>query len=70
MKHIQKQDPQLYAYMQQELERQQYSLEMIPSENFTSRAVMEASGSVLTNKYSEGYAKKRYYGGNEHIDEV
>ena len=64
------QDPELYSYMQMELKRQRESLEMIPSENFTSLAVMEACGSVLTNKYSEGYPKKRYYGGNEFIDSI
>ena len=64
------QDPELYSYMQMELKRQRESLEMIPSENFTSPAVMEACGSVLTNKYSEGYPNKRYYGGNEFIDKI
>jgi len=63
-------DKEVVEIIEQERLRQESSLEMIPSENFTSRAVMEASGSVLTNKYSEGYAHRRYYGGNEHIDEV
>ena len=63
-------DPEIYGYIRRELARQREGLEMIPSENFTSIAVMQASGSVLTNKYSEGYPGKRYYGGNEHIDEI
>ncbi len=67
---IRKEDPELYGYMKSELERQQNGLEMIPSENFTSYAVMEASGSILTNKYSEGYPGRRYYGGNEFIDKI
>jgi glycine hydroxymethyltransferase len=61
-------DEEIDAAMQQELARQEDGLEMIPSENFVSKAVMEAMGSVLTNKYSEGYPGKRYYGGNEFID--
>ncbi|MBI4449424.1 serine hydroxymethyltransferase [Candidatus Woesearchaeota archaeon] len=61
-------DPELYAAIQAELRRQQNCLEMIPSENFTSRAVLEAAGSILTNKYAEGYPGKRYYGGCEHVD--
>ncbi len=67
---IQDTDPELYGYMQEELLRQQTSLEMIPSENFTSHEVMQALGSVLTNKYSEGYPGKRYYGGNQFIDKI
>jgi glycine hydroxymethyltransferase len=84
MKHIQMNDPELYTAMAAELARQRENLELIASENFTSLAVMEAQGSVLTNKYAEGYpyrwSKKtgqinyklygRYYGGCEHIDEV
>ncbi|HOZ00695.1 MAG TPA: serine hydroxymethyltransferase [Candidatus Syntrophosphaera sp.] len=84
MKHIQMQDPELFAAMSAELKRQRENLELIASENFTSLAVMEAQGSVLTNKYAEGYpyrwSKKtgkinyalygRYYGGCEYIDEV
>ena len=84
MKHIQMQDPELYAAMAAELKRQRENLELIASENFTSLAVMEAQGSVLTNKYAEGYpyrwSKKtgqinyklygRYYGGCEYIDDV
>lgn len=63
-------DKQIAEQIQNELKREQTSLEMIPSENFVSPAVLEALGSVLTNKYSEGYPGKRYYGGNEFIDEI
>ena len=61
-------DPEIAAVLQSELERQRRQLEMIASENFTSRAVLETMGSVLTNKYAEGYPKKRYYGGCEFVD--
>ncbi len=67
---IKSKDPELFGYINSELERQRTGLEMIPSENFTSEAVLQACGSVLTNKYSEGYSGKRYYGGNEFIDSV
>ncbi len=70
MEHVRNEDPEVFKAMEAELTRQRDGLEMIPSENFTSMAVLEASGSVLTNKYSEGYPKKRYYGGNEFIDEI
>jgi glycine hydroxymethyltransferase len=63
-------DSKLYELIKKELMRQRNSLEMIPSENFASIGVIEALGSVLTNKYSEGYSGKRYYAGNEVIDEV
>lgn len=63
-------DPEIYELIQKEKKRQFNCLELIASENFTSRAVMEASGSCLTNKYSEGLPGKRYYGGNEYIDQV
>lgn len=63
-------DPELYSMMQAELKRQQTTLEMIASENFAPQAVLEAQGSVLTNKYAEGYPGKRYYGGCEHVDMV
>nr|KJB65592.1 hypothetical protein B456_010G102600 [Gossypium raimondii] len=63
-------DPEVRAIINKEKERQFKSLELIASENFTSRAVMEAVGSCLTNKYSEGLPGKRYYGGNEYIDEL
>jgi len=68
--HIKNQDPELYGFITSELERQQTTLELIPSECATSLAVIEALGSVLTNKYSEGYPFKRYYGGNQFVDEV
>jgi glycine hydroxymethyltransferase len=61
-------DPEVYDAIGKELARQRNGLELIPSENFTSAAVLEAQGSVLTNKYSEGYPGKRYYGGNQFID--
>lgn len=84
MKHIQQTDPELYAAITAELARQRENLELIASENFTSLAVMEAQGSILTNKYAEGYAYRwskktghinyklygRYYGGCEYIDDV
>lgn len=63
-------DPELYDLIQKEKVRQMSSLELIASENFTSRAVMEAAGSCLTNKYSEGLPGARYYGGNEYIDKI
>ena len=63
-------DPEIYATIKKELKRQEETLEMIPSENFVSKAVMEAMGSVMTNKYSEGYPGKRYYAGNEFIDKA
>ncbi|CAM3840706.1 serine hydroxymethyltransferase [Mesobacillus thioparans] len=70
MKHLSQQDSQLYAAMQDELKRQRTKIELIASENFVSEAVMEAQGSVLTNKYAEGYPGRRYYGGCEHVDVV
>jgi glycine hydroxymethyltransferase len=63
-------DPEVADLVGQELERQQTTLQLIASENFTSTAVMAATGTVLTNKYSEGYPGRRYYGGNRVIDEV
>jgi len=63
-------DPAIAALIGKELERQQTHLELIASENFASRAVMEAQGSVLTNKYAEGLPAKRYYGGCEHVDAI
>ncbi|MDX6154109.1 serine hydroxymethyltransferase [Marinococcus sp. PL1-022] len=67
---VQTQDPAIFEAMQKELGRQRDKIELIASENFTSRAVMEAQGSVLTNKYAEGYPNRRYYGGCEHVDTV
>lgn len=69
MKHI-KQDKAVYESIKEELNRQRNKLEMIASENFTSCAVMEAQGSIMTNKYAEGYPGKRYYGGCEFVDKV
>ena len=63
-------DPQIAAIIQREIERQNTTIQLIASENFTSRAVIEAQGSVLTNKYSEGYPHKRYYGGNYVVDDA
>lgn len=67
---IKKKDPELYKFMIAEVERQSHGIELIPSENYVSEAVLEASGSILTNKYSEGYPGKRYYGGQENIDAI
>jgi glycine hydroxymethyltransferase len=63
-------DPEVFAGIQGELKRQQTQIELIASENIVSRAVLEAQGSVLTNKYAEGYPGRRYYGGCEYVDEV
>ncbi len=63
-------DPEIFKAIKNELKRQRNSLEMIPSENFASANVLSALGTVLNNKYSEGYPKKRYYGGNEYIDSI
>lgn len=63
-------DPELYGSMQRELVRQQTEIELIASENIVSRAVLEAAGSVLTNKYAEGYPGRRYYGGCQFVDEA
>ena len=70
MKNLKSSDPLVYKLIKQEEKRQEDVLEMIPSENYTSKAVMEALGSVFTNKYSEGYPKKRYYQGNKFVDDV
>ena len=67
---IKSRDPELYGAMEGELQRQRDHIELIASENFTSRAVMEAMGSHLTNKYAEGYPGARYYGGCEYVDVV
>jgi glycine hydroxymethyltransferase len=63
-------DPETYNLLLRELKRQKSTINLIASENFVSEAVLEALGSIATNKYSEGYPKKRYYGGNKHIDEI
>ncbi|NRG46511.1 serine hydroxymethyltransferase [Bacillus sp. CRN 9] len=70
MKHLAQQDEQVFNSIQDELGRQRTKIELIASENFVSEAVMEAQGSVLTNKYAEGYPGRRYYGGCEHVDVV
>jgi glycine hydroxymethyltransferase len=70
MKHLSQQDEQVFQAIQQELGRQRGKIELIASENFVSEAVMEAQGSVLTNKYAEGYPGRRYYGGCEYVDVV
>src|SRR5436189_4167714 len=67
---LQKQDPEVYSAIVAEEQRQQDGLEMIASENYTSVAVMQAVGSVLTNKYAEGYPGRRYYGGCEEVDKA
>lgn len=69
MKHL-NEDFAIWNSLQKEMGRQNNTLEMIPSENFVSQAVLEALGSPLTNKYAEGYSGKRYYGGNQFIDEI
>ncbi|MEW6722884.1 MAG: serine hydroxymethyltransferase [Candidatus Micrarchaeota archaeon] len=63
-------DPAVFGLIERELEYQQKTLRLIASENYASRAVMEATGSVMTNKYAEGYPKKRYYAGNQYVDDV
>ncbi|QNO15160.1 serine hydroxymethyltransferase [Alkalicella caledoniensis] len=70
MENLKKVDPKIYEVIQQELGRQRDKIELIASENFVSQAVLEAQGSVLTNKYAEGYPNKRYYGGCEYVDVV
>ena len=70
MSQIQVQDRDLFELIEAEKKRQAEGIELIPSENYTSEAVMEACGSILTNKYSEGYPGKRYYGGQENVDKI
>src|SRR5262249_57644273 len=67
---LQQTDPEVWRAIDDERRRQQNGLEMIASENYTSPAVLAAQGSVLTNKYAEGYPGRRYYGGCEHVDVV
>lgn len=67
---VKKQDPAVYAALMEEFDRQQNRIELIASENFASAAVMQAQGSILTNKYAEGYPAKRYYGGCEYVDKI
>jgi len=68
VKHLKQIDPEIYAAIKQEMKRQDENLELIASENFASLGVLEAQGSVLTNKYAEGYPGKRWYGGCEYVD--
>ena len=67
---VRQQDEGLYDLLAAERTRQSEGIELIPSENYVSPAVLEAMGSILTNKYSEGYPGKRYYGGQEYIDKI
>lgn len=67
---IKKEDYEAYEILEKEKERQENNIELIASENFVSNAVMEACGSIMTNKYAEGYPSKRYYGGCEYVDEI
>src|SRR5690348_18115372 len=67
---LERTDPEIAGIIARELERQNTTIQLIASENFTSPAVMEAQGSVLTNKYAEGYPGKRWYGGCENVDTV
>ena len=70
MQNIQDKDPEVSAIIDNEAQRIEEGVELIPSENFVSKAVLQAIGSVFTNKYSEGYPRKRYYGGQEFVDDV
>ena len=70
MSSLQQSDPETWAAIQREIVRQKDGLELIASENYTSAAIIEAAGTVLTNKYAEGYPGRRYYGGCEFVDEV
>src|SRR6058998_1137890 len=70
MSFLQRSDPDVFAAIEKETERQEYNLELIASENMVSEAVLEAQGSVMTNKYAEGYPGRRYYGGCEFVDVV
>lgn len=70
MKHIREQDPKIFELLEKETNRQNNNLELIASENFVTRAVLQANGSNLTNKYAEGYPGKRYYGGCEYADVI
>src|SRR5437762_2469543 len=67
---LQEYDPDIFKAIQGELDRQEFKLEMIASENFVSKSVLEAAGSVMTNKYAEGYPGRRYYGGCEFVDQA
>ena len=65
-----REDKEIYKFIKLEKERQENHIELIASENFTSNAVLEAQGSILTNKYAEGYPGNRYYGGCIYVDEI
>lgn len=69
-RYLKEQDVEIYKLIEEEEERQEYNIELIASENFTSKAVMEAMGTALTNKYAEGYPNKRYYGGCHVVDKI
>ena len=68
MSSLQKQDPEIFEIIEKETARQREGLEMIPSESYASRAVLEAMGSILNNKYAENYPGRRYYGGCVNVD--
>tara|TARA_A100001015_G_scaffold315591_1_gene427779 strand:- start:1076 stop:1384 length:309 start_codon:yes stop_codon:yes gene_type:complete len=70
MSYIKKTDPELFEIIKREQNREHNTLELIASENFTSPAILEAAGGIMTNKYAEGYPGKRYYGGCVHVDEA
>src|SRR5438445_1575524 len=70
MSELERVDPEIYRVIRQEEERQEHNLELIASENVVSEAVLEAQGSILTNKYAEGYPGRRYYGGCQFVDEI
>ena len=70
LKNLSTADPAIFASIQKEHAREEEGIELIASENYVSRAVLEAQGSILTNKYAEGYPGKRYYGGCEFVDQV
>src|SRR5262245_9632702 len=70
MTHLERTDPDIARLIQHEATRQFDSIRLIPSENYVSHAVLEATGSILTNKYSEGYPGKRYYEGQDYIDPI
>src|SRR5919109_5103096 len=69
-KHVSEVDPEIAQVLDDELRRQEATLEMIASENFVPQSVLDCQGSVLTNKYAEGYPGKRYYGGGGHVDAI
>ena len=69
-KNISIKDPEVYGILKSEERREQNTIELIASENFTSLPILEMAGSVMTNKYAEGYPGKRYYGGCEFVDEI